>query len=205
MNSFRNSITEFTRTELVASLANEEEAFIASLDDACATQSQKQLKLITNRLNKNVASGIKEEIVFLLAHPEPDLWDTAIAKFNAIVKESAQRYEISEGVYDFQVGISKAEDQKVYKKLRSNAWATLYEIVHDYLTEDNVVSILRDRFENKFRYDEHDSPRLWKNEEEIDSAFRIAKEYALNVLDPLSLAATSDHVEICLLYTSRCV
>lgn len=68
--------------------------------------------------------------------------------------------------------------------------------MHDYLKEDTVVGILRDRFESKFRYDDNDSPRLWKNEEEIDQAFRIAKEHALEVLGVLSLASTSDNVEV---------
>lgn len=195
-DAFEELLFQFTKLELVASLSDENESFSIALDEACSNQSRKQLKQSVNRISKSVSSGIKEDIFFLLAHPELDLWDKVMEKFNEIVSDSTERYAVDDEKFDFQVGLSEEENQKVYKKVRSNAWTNLYEFAHGYLNEDNVVSILRDRFENKFRYDEHDSPRLWRNEEEIDNAFRVAKEHALEVLNVLSLASNSDHVEI---------
>jgi hypothetical protein len=39
-----------------------------------------------------------------------------------------------------------------------------------------VSSFLYYRFEEKFRYDDHGLPRVWKPEDDIDSYFKRAKE-----------------------------
>ncbi|SCU87352.1 LAME_0D09758g1_1 [Lachancea meyersii CBS 8951] len=195
-DKFHVAVSDFTNRELLTHLTKEEALFSSALEQACATQIQKELKQIVVRSNKLITNGIKDEIVFLLAHPEKDLWDQVMKSFNDIICKSVQRFSPEVGQFDFQIGVSEDENKKVYEQIRSSAWASLHEIVHDYLTEDNVASILRERFENKFRFDENDSPRLWKNEEEIDAVYRVAKEHATEVLDVLSLAATSRHIEV---------
>lgn len=48
-----------------------------------------------------------------------------------------------------------------------------------------MIHILREmmhRFEEKFRYDEHGLPRVWKPEDDIDSYFRRAKDDALTLI-----------------------
>ncbi|SCU91271.1 LAFA_0F02784g1_1 [Lachancea sp. 'fantastica'] len=193
---FHSATSQLVERGLVSSLQDEEDLFDSTLAQASAAQSQKELKQILFRLNKVITTGVKDDIIFLLTHPEKDLWDQVIESFESIIAKAAQRFATGDKTFDFQVGLSPEENAKVYKQVRSNAWATLHEIVNDYLTEDNIVSILRERFENKFRFDENDSPRLWKNEEEIDTVYRVAKEYATEVLDVLALAATSKHIEV---------
>ncbi|SCU79332.1 LANO_0A05886g1_1 [Lachancea nothofagi CBS 11611] len=196
IEKFQSFVSDFLRLELVSSLKDEEETFLAVLDQACTVQSQKQLKTIITRSGKEISNGIKEDIIVLLTHPDKNLWDHVMDSFNTIISRTTQRFGLEDNIFDFQVGLSQAENEKVYKQIRSGAWASLHEIVNDCLTEDNVVSILRERFENKFRFDENDSPRLWKNEEEIDTAYRVAKEHALEVIGVLSLASTANHTEI---------
>ncbi|CEP63421.1 dynamin-like GTPase SEY1 LALA0_S08e02080g [Lachancea lanzarotensis] len=193
---FQSATNELVERGLVSTLQDEEQLFTSTLEQASAAQSQKELKQILFRLNKLITAGIKEDIIFLLTHPEKDLWDRVIESFESIIAKAVRSFACEDKTFDFQVGLLPEENATVYRQIRSNAWATLHEIINDYLTEDNVVSILRDRFENKFRFDENDSPRLWKHEEEIDTVYRVAKEYATDVLDVLSLAATSNHVEI---------
>lgn len=116
--------------------------------------------------------------------------------FESTIKDNISAYQVEKDKYDFKIGLSESENAKIYKNIRILAWRTLDTTVHDYLKIDTIVSILRDRFEDVFRYDAEGSPRLWKTEEEIDGAFRVAKEHALEVFEVLSLAVTSDNVEI---------
>lgn len=47
----------------------------------------------------------------------------------------------------------------------------------DEQTADTVLlSKLRSAFEERFRYDEQGVPRVWKPEDDIDEAFRKAKD-----------------------------
>lgn len=193
---FSAAASYFQQLELLGSI----EEFLQNFDEQIDTKT-KQLKNdeingLIARANKTIALRVKEQTVHYLSKPEEDTWDKILDMFKKTVKLPLSKYEISEGQYDFQVGFTKEENDSVYEKILAKAWHVLNVTVHDYLKPDTIVSILRDRFETKFRYDENDSPRLWRNEEEIDRAFRVAKEHALEVLNVLSFAATSDHVEI---------
>ena len=48
------------------------------------------------------------------------------------------------------------------------------------------------RFEEKFRYDEHGLPRVWKPEDDIDSYFRKARDDALTLIPLFSKINLSD-------------
>lgn len=173
--------------------------FDESLKEEIRRLSDEEVKSIVTRATKNITLVIKEETVRLLSNPEISVWDDILKMFEQTIKDVLKKYTVDSDEsfsYDFQVGLSDLSNEAIYQKIRHNAWHLLNVTVHDYLKEDTITGILRDRFERKFRYDENDSPRLWKNEEEIDQAFRIAREYAVEVLDVLSLARTSDKVEI---------
>lgn len=193
---FSSTVSEFSKLEVLSSVDKETLAFNEIVDRISREQRDKELKSIISRSNKFITSQLKDDVIYLLSHPEQNVWDLVMEKFEEIFNKSISKYELQEGVYDFQVGSTKNENLETYKKIRSNAWIALNSMVHDYLKEDTVVSILRERFENKFRYDENDSPKLWKNEEEIDKCFRLAKEHTLEVLNVLAIASTSDNVEI---------
>ncbi|SCU81642.1 LAMI_0B07118g1_1 [Lachancea mirantina] len=197
LDKFRSSAQVFTTRELVTSLGEEISNFEISVEKVISDERDKESNHIIARAGKKIHLGIKEEIFFLLAHPQPDLWDQVLAKFNELWKDSLKNFETGiDQKYDFGLELSESKDAEIRDSVRSKAWTVLYELVHDYLSEDNVVTILREKFENLFRFDENDSPRLWKNEEEIDSIFRVAREKAYQVLDILAIASTTDGVEL---------
>ncbi|SCW01530.1 LAFE_0E01706g1_1 [Lachancea fermentati] len=196
LQKFEAITSEFTKLELVSSLVKENDKFNSVVEQEAVDLQEKQLNVIYARSSKFISSNLKEEVTFLLGHPDPSLWDLVLEKFNEIFDRALKRYQVDSDNYDFQLGFSADRNKEVYTKIRINAWISLYDIVRDYLTEDMVVSILRERFENYFRYDENESPRLWKNGEEIDNIFRVAREQALDILDVLSTASTSNCAEI---------
>jgi hypothetical protein len=48
--------------------------------------------------------------------------------------------------------------------------------LEEQTSDANLVSILRTTFEERFRYDEAGVPRVWKPEDDIEAAFKQAKE-----------------------------
>lgn len=193
---YLSAVSYFQKLELLGSIEEILQNFEEQIDTKIKQLKNDEVNSLIARVNRTITLRVKEQTIHYLSNPETDTWDKILDMFRKTVQLSLSKYEISEGYYDFQVGFTEEENVSIYKNICSKAWHVLNVTVHDYLKPDTIVSILRDRFETKFRYDEDDSPRLWRNEDEIDRAFRVAKEHALEVLNVLSFAATSDHVEI---------
>jgi len=50
-------------------------------------------------------------------------------------------------------------------------------------TTDNIILVrLREKFEEVFRYDKSGLPRIWKNNDDIDSFFKKARDEALALI-----------------------
>ena len=60
--------------------------------------------------------------------------------------------------------------------LRKRAWQALRAKVDEHTSDAVFIGKMRAYFEERFRYDEHGVPRVWKPEDDIDGAFRKAKE-----------------------------
>lgn len=195
-DEFLLAVSYFQQLGLLKTVGESIQSFDEIVDAKTEELRKEEIGTTTSVVTKAITMKVKEQTIHYLSNPEKDTWDKILEMFEKVIQLSLSRYEVSKGIYDFQVGFSEDENEVVYKKIRSKAWHVLNVTVHDYLKPDTIVSILRDKFETKFRYDENDSPRLWKNEEEIDRAFSLAKEQALDVLNVLSFAATSDHVEV---------
>ncbi|CAB4255544.1 similar to Saccharomyces cerevisiae YOR165W SEY1 GTPase with a role in ER morphology [Maudiozyma barnettii] len=159
-----------------------------------------QVKSIISQFKKNMNFAIKDNVISYLANPSDDVWDRVMSFFKRSMDELLIKFETTSDnsmkTYDFQVGFTPELNDTIYKRLRYIAWYLLNVTVHDYLKEDAVIGILREKFENSFRYDENDTPILWKDENQIDNAFKIAKEQALNIFGVLCIAKTTDNTEI---------
>lgn len=66
--------------------------------------------------------------------------------------------------------------------LRRRAWLTLRAKIDEQSADPVILGKLRGHFEERFRYDEQGVPRVWKPEDDIDSAFKKAKDQVSCVL-----------------------
>ena len=212
-------LKEFDENDLLllSSVDQRHKEFEKLIDSKIVDLKNNELKSLISKLRKTITFEIKDEIVSLLSSPTFDVWDKIISRFNNILNRNLDKYRVKQSIsgrteddksnsgekscsqstqYDFQLGLDQASNEATVKKVRFTAWVCLATTIHDYLKPDTIVSIIRDIFENTFRYDENDSPILWKNEQEIDEAFKMAKRKALSILDILCVAKTSDNVEI---------
>jgi len=60
--------------------------------------------------------------------------------------------------------------------LRKRSWIALRAKIEEQTAEQVLLGKLRGHFEEQFRYDEEGTPRVWKPEDDIDGAFKKAKE-----------------------------
>jgi protein SEY1 len=61
-------------------------------------------------------------------------------------------------------------------------WAALRAKIDEKTGDTAILTKLRTYFEERFRYDEHGVPRVWKPDDDIDSAFTKAKDVMLELI-----------------------
>jgi len=66
--------------------------------------------------------------------------------------------------------------------LRKRAWLALREKVNEQTADSVILGRLRAYFEERFRYDENGVPRVWRPDDDIDGAFKKAKEQTLELI-----------------------
>lgn len=68
------------------------------------------------------------------------------------------------------------ENDSALTTLRTRAWLALRRKLEEQTSEATILNTLRTTFEERFRYDEAGLPRVWKPEDDIEAAFRKAKD-----------------------------
>lgn len=60
--------------------------------------------------------------------------------------------------------------------LKRRAWIVLRAKIEEQTADQSLLGKLRTHFEERFRYDDEGVPRVWKPDDDIDGAFKKAKE-----------------------------
>lgn len=60
--------------------------------------------------------------------------------------------------------------------LRRRAWQALRAKIDEQTADTAIIGKLRTHFEERFRYDEAGIPRVWRPDDDIDGAFKVAKD-----------------------------
>ena len=71
---------------------------------------------------------------------------------------------------------TEEENTSSLASLRQRAWQVLRAKIDEQTADPMILGKLRNHFEERFRYDEHGVPRVWKPEDDIDGAFKKAKD-----------------------------
>jgi hypothetical protein len=80
--------------------------------------------------------------------------------------------------YDGHSGFNCTDEENTHAlaTLRKRAWLALRSKIDEQMTDAAILSKLRVHFEERFRYDEHGVPRVWRPDDDIDGAFKHAKD-----------------------------
>lgn len=172
------------------------EDFKFQLNDDLDNQRLKECTNLTNRLIRNFQKKFKEFVIENLSSPKEDTWDLILEEFKSIEKKSLSKYITGDKLIDFNLGLSKDANLETLHNLKKSYWIKFYDIIHDYLTEDTALRIVRNVFENSFKFDSNGLPKIFSTVDEIDKSFTEAKSISNKVLPILSYAKLSDNSEI---------
>lgn len=84
------------------------------------------------------------------------------------------------------------ENDEALTTLRQRAWAALRAKVDEQTVDAAILTKLRAYFEERFRYDEQGVPRVWKPDDDIDGAFKKAKDATLELIELYAVITPND-------------
>ncbi|KAI9253274.1 RHD3/Sey1 [Helicostylum pulchrum] len=160
------------------SYANELNTLEEEFSQASTKARTDEFKKMTKSLAKQVENELSEPVTLALNDPKPDAWHKIIQTYTNTV-ESGQT-TLDKIAKSFNSSSKELEES--ISDLRLQAWLVLRKKIDEELADTMLLLKLRSRFEEKFRYDDHGLPRVWKPEDDIDSHFKRAKEDTLTLV-----------------------
>lgn len=119
----------------------------------------------------------------------PDMWDKVLEAFKQLLERAESSYlkkAKGESPVPYLVTIfhgspiafncTEEENETALGSLRIRAWLVLRAKIDELTADTAILGKLRMHFEERFRYDEHSVPRVWKPDDDIEGAFRKAKD-----------------------------
>ncbi|KAL2353318.1 GTP-binding protein Sey1 [Cryomyces antarcticus] len=113
---------------------------------------------------------------------EKDLWDRIWNVFTETVEHAESRFTERARSFD----ASPEEVEVGLWRLRRKSWGVLRAKIDEEVMEGNILLKLRENFEDKFRYDEHGVPRIWRPSDDIEGIYTRARESTLRLIPLLS-------------------
>jgi hypothetical protein len=113
---------------------------------------------------------------------EKDLWDRVWTIFTDTVSSAEKRFTDRAQSFD----ASSEEVEVGLWRLRRKSWGVLRAKIDEEVMEGNILLKLRENFEDKFRYDEHGVPRIWRPTDDIEGVYTKARESTITVIPLLA-------------------
>ncbi|KAJ1034621.1 hypothetical protein NDA18_001477 [Ustilago nuda] len=163
--------TDWTIHDELAHLDSE----IQSISDTMRVdETKKMVAQIERTFKKNMA----EPVQMALNKPEPDMWDRVLTAFRTTLEQAEATYLRKAKSFN----CTEEENQHALVVLRRKTWLSLKAKVDEETADSVIAAKLRNNFEDRFRYDQAGVPRVWKPEDDIDSAFRKARDETLSLI-----------------------
>ncbi|KAJ7347098.1 RHD3/Sey1 [Mycena albidolilacea] len=163
--------TDWTWEDEMISLKEE----VGSVADQCRKDETKKM---VNLIERNFKKQISEPVELSLNKAAPDMWDDILRTFKQTLEKAEASYLAKATSFD----CTEEENAGSLAALRRRAWQALRAKIDEQTAEPVILSKLRGHFEERFRYDEMGVPRVWKPEDDIDGAFKKAKDETLDLV-----------------------
>ncbi|KAH9987006.1 RHD3/Sey1 [Russula compacta] len=147
-----------------------------------------ETKKMVNAIERNFKRQIAEPVDVQLSRPTPQIWDNVLRTYKETLANSEDSYLGKARSFD----CTDEENTEAITTLRQRAWAALRAKINEQTTDTAILTKLRTYFEERFRYDEHGVPRVWKPDDDIDSAFKKAKDITLELISLYAKIAPQD-------------
>ncbi|KAF9237576.1 RHD3/Sey1 [Melanogaster broomeanus] len=137
-----------------------------------------ETKKMINLLERGFKRQISEPVDVALNKAAPDMWDKVLGAFKQLLDTTESSYLKKAKSFN----CSDDENAIALSSLRRRAWLALRTKVDEQTADTAILGKLRAHFEERFRYDDEGVPRVWKPDDDIDGAFRKAKEQTLALI-----------------------
>ncbi|KAF8575097.1 root hair defective 3 GTP-binding protein [Ramaria rubella] len=163
----------------------EEELLMEEVSAVAAQMRADETKKMVNQIERNFKKQISEPVELHLNEAKADMWDQVLTAFRTILDKSESTYLTKARSFD----CTDEENTLALATLRRRAWQALRSKVDEQTADAVLLGKLRGHFEERFRYDDVGVPRVWKPDDDIDGAFRKARDETLELL-PLYASIT---------------
>ncbi|KAI9305421.1 RHD3/Sey1 [Cunninghamella echinulata] len=150
-----------------------------------------EFKKMSKALTKQVENELAEPISIALNNPQPNIWQKVIEAYKETV-ENGQRTLVQKAK---SFNSTDEELEESVLNLKREAWLVLRKKVDEELADNMLLLKLRSKFEEKFRYDDHGLPRVWKPEDDIDAFFKVARDDTLTLIPLFAKIDLKDNEE----------
>ncbi|KAI9571146.1 RHD3/Sey1 [Boletus coccyginus] len=147
-----------------------------------------ETKKMVNVIERNFKRQISEPVDVALNKAAPDMWDNVLAAFKQLLERAESSYLKKAKAFN----CTEEENQTALGSLRMRTWLALRAKVDELTADTAILGKLRMHFEERFRYDENGVPRVWRPDDDIEGAFRKAKDETLSLIPLFSKISPVD-------------
>ncbi|KAG6830063.1 Dynamin-like GTPase that mediates homotypic ER fusion [Tricholoma furcatifolium] len=158
---------------------------VQGVADQCRKDETKKM---INLIEKNFKKHISEPVDLALNKAKPGMWDAVLKTFKETLDKAESTYLTKAKSFN----CTDDENVSSLATLRKRAWLALRAKIDEQTADPVILSKLRAHFEERFRYDDQGVPRVWKPEDDIDSAFKKAKDETIELVPLFSKIAPVD-------------
>ncbi|KZP19790.1 root hair defective 3 GTP-binding protein [Athelia psychrophila] len=158
---------------------------IVAVGDQCRKDETKKM---VNLIERNLKKQISEPVDLALNKADPTMWDQVLISFKETLDKAESTYLAKAKSFN----CTDEENSTALATLRKRAWLALRAKVDEQTADAVILSKLRGHFEERFRYDDQGVPRVWKPEDDIDGAFKKARDLTLELIPLYSKIAPVD-------------
>ncbi|KAJ7217672.1 RHD3/Sey1 [Mycena pura] len=173
--------TDWTWDDEMISLQEE----VRSVADQCRKDETKKM---VNLIERNFKKQISEPVELALNKAAPDMWDDILRTFRQTLDKAEASYLTKATSFN----CTEEENATSLAVLRRRGWQGLRSKIDEQTADPVILAKLRGHFEERFRYDATGVPRVWKPEDDIDGAFKKAKDETLDLIPLYSKIQPTD-------------
>ncbi|POW08582.1 hypothetical protein PSHT_09496 [Puccinia striiformis] len=152
--------TDWTYTEELSQLVED----LTNISNQCKVDEMK--KLLTS-IEKEMKRETSEVVELAMSQQKIEMWDTVLSGFQDSLDRAKTKYHAN---------CTEEDDEKTKEIISRKGWISLRNKIDEQTVDATLLVKLKLAFEERFRYDTVGVPRVWKPEDDIDGAFRTARE-----------------------------
>ncbi|KAG9299450.1 hypothetical protein G9A89_009403 [Geosiphon pyriformis] len=165
---------------------------VEEINEISSRSRVEETKKMTKALEKSLQQQINEHVGHYLKNPGSDMWVKVMKKFKAVLDSTEN--QLLKRAKSFNS--SEEENKASVENLRKRAWLILKKKIDEEVADNMFLLKLRERFEERFRYDDQGVPKVWKPEDDIDAHFRNAREEALKMIPLFAAIQIPEDIEL---------